>query len=144
MYSKVDDDYPANMPDLEESDSVNTSVYDRLGGTPASTTISTDTEAASDMLNLTTGPPELLVCQEANDLVEDSDDDNPLADMFKVPAEVPVPKDPLRVKPQLDPRAPMAEAKFKSGQRTLPPPPGLRRQIWIVGMWYCKLSRHPR
>ena len=28
MYSKVDDDYPANMPDLEESDSVNTSVYD--------------------------------------------------------------------------------------------------------------------
>ena len=115
MYSKVDDDYPANMPDLKESDSVNTSVYDRLGATPALTTISTDTEAASDMLNLTMGPPELPACQEANNLVEDSDDDNPLVDMFKVPAEVPVPQDPLPAKPQLDPRALMAEAKFKSG-----------------------------
>ena len=113
MYTKVDDDYPDNMLDLQESDSVNTSVYDRLGATPASTTISTDTEAASDMLNLTMGPLELLACQEANNLVEDSDDVNPLVDMFKVPAEGLVPQDPLPAKPQLDPRALMAKVKFK-------------------------------
>ena len=96
------------------------------------------------MLNLTMGLLELPACQEANNSVEDSDDDNPLVDMFKVPAEVLVPQDPLPAKPQLDPRALMAKVKFKSGWRTLLPPPGLRRQIWIVGMWYCKLSRHPR
>ena len=62
MYTKVDDDYLDNMLDLQESDSVNTSVYDRLGAKPASTTISTDTEAAGDMLNLTMGPLELLAC----------------------------------------------------------------------------------
>ena len=97
------------MPDLEESDSVNTLVYDQLGATPASTTISTDTEAAGDMLNLTMGQPELLVHQDAHDLVDDSDlNDNPLADMFKVPAEVPVFWAPLPAKPWLDPQALMA------------------------------------
>ena len=101
MFSESDD-YPADMPDLEESNSVNTSVYDRLGATLASTTISTDTEVAGDMINLTMGLPELLVPQEANDSVGDSDDDNPLTDMFKVPAEVPVPWESLPAKPWLD------------------------------------------
>ena len=43
MYSNDLDDYPDDIPDLEESKSVNTSVYDRLGATLASTTVSTDT-----------------------------------------------------------------------------------------------------
>ena len=134
MYSELDD-YPADMPDLEESDSVNTSVYDWLQATLASTTISTDTEAASDMLNVTIGPLELPVSQEANDLVEDSNDDNPLVDMFKVPAEIPTPQESLPTRTWLDPRAFMAEAKFKSGWRTLPPPLGLRRQIDNPDSW---------
>ena len=55
---KIDDeamylnDYLDDFPDLEDSESVNTSVYDQLGVTPASTTVSTDTEAAGNMLNL--------------------------------------------------------------------------------------------
>ena len=130
MYSDTDDDPSTDMLDLEESDSVNTSVYDWLGATPASTTISTDTEVAGDMLNLTLGQPELLAHQEAYDSINDSDhDDNPLADMFKAPAEVPVFWAPLPAKSQLDPQALMAKAKIKSGQWTLPPPPGLRRHI---------------
>ena len=89
MYSDAEDDPSADMPDLEESDSVNTSVYDQVGATLASTAISTDTEAASDMLNLTMGQPELPAPQEAHNLADDSDhDDNPLADLFKAPAEV--------------------------------------------------------
>ena len=108
------------MPDLEESDSANTSVYDWLGATPASTAISTDTEGASDMLSLSMGPLELPVPQEANNSVKQTDgglsDDNQLEDMFKVPAEVPIPQDPLPPRSQLDPQALMAEAKFKSGQ----------------------------
>ena len=106
LYSKLDD-YLADMPDLEESDSVNTSVYDRLGATPASTTISTDTEVACDMLNLNMDLLELLVPQEANNLVVETDgtlsDDNPLPDMFKVPAKAPVPQESLPSRPQLDP-----------------------------------------
>ena len=118
------------MLDLEESDSVNTSVYDWLGATPASTAISTDTEAAGDMLNLTMGQPELPAPQEAHDSANDSDhDDDPLADMFKAAAEVQVFRTPLPAKPQLDPQALMNEAKFKSRRRTLPPPLGLRRHI---------------
>ena len=128
MYPKADDDYLDDMSDLEESDSVNTLVYDRLGATPASTTIGTDIEVAGDMLNLNMGPPELSAPQEANDSV-DSDDDNPLVDMFKVPTEVLAPQDPLPAKPWLDPWALMAEAKFKSDRRTLPPPPGLSRLV---------------
>ena len=67
MYSDAEDDPSADMPE-EESDSVNTSVYDQVGATLASTVISTDTEAASDMLNLTMGQPELPAPQEAHDL----------------------------------------------------------------------------
>ena len=55
MYSDAEDDPSGGLPDLEETDSVNTSVYDWLEATSASTTISTNTEAASDMLNLTMG-----------------------------------------------------------------------------------------
>ena len=130
MYSNAEDDPSADTPDLEGSDSVNTLIYNSLEATPASTTISTDTEVAGDMLNLTVGQPELPAPQEAQDSADDSDhNDNPLEDMFKVPAEALVFQIPLPVKPRLDPRALMAEAKFKSGQWTLPPPLGLRRHI---------------
>ena len=63
MYSDVEDDLSGGPPDLEETDSVNTSVYDWLEATPASTAISTDTEVAGDMHNLTMGQPELPVPQ---------------------------------------------------------------------------------
>ena len=120
------------MPDLEESKSVNTSVYDQLGATPASTTISTDTEAAGDMFNLSMGPPELPAPQEANKSMDQTDealsDNDQLQDMFKVPTGVPVSWDPPLSRPQLDPQVLMAEAKLKSGWRTLPPPLGLRAQ----------------
>ena len=130
MYSNAEDNPLGHPPDLEESDSVNTSVYDWLEATPASTAISTDTEAAGNMLNLTMGWLELPVPQETHDSADDSDqDDNPLEDMFQVPTEAPVFWVPLPAKPWLDPWALMAEAKFKSGWRTLPPPPGLRRHI---------------
>ena len=51
LYSELDN-YLGDMEDLEETESVNTSVYDWLGATLTSTTISTDTEAASDMFML--------------------------------------------------------------------------------------------
>ena len=130
MYSDAEDDTLGHPLDLEESDSVNTSVYDQLEATPVSTTISTDAEAAGDMLNLTMGQPELPAPQETHDSANDSDqDDNPLEDMFQVPAEAPVFRVPLPAKPRLDPWALMAEAKFKSRWQTLPPPPSLRRHI---------------
>ena len=130
MYSDAEDDLLGNPPDLEESDSGNTLVYDRLEATPASTTISTDTEAASDMVNLTMGQLELLAPQDTHESADDSDqDDNPLEDMFQVPTEALVFRVPLPAKPQLDPRALMAEAKLKSGWQTLPLPPSLRRHI---------------
>ena len=82
------------------------------------------------MLNLTMGQPELPVPQECHGPTDDSDeDDNPLEDMFQVPAETPVFRVPLPAKPRLDPQALMAEAKLKSGRQTLPPPPGMRRHI---------------
>ena len=130
MYSDVEDDPLDHPPELEESDSGNTSVYDWLEVTLASTTISTDTEVEGDMLNLTMGQPELPASQETHNLPDDSDqDDNPLEDMFQVPAEAPVFWVPLPAKPRLDPRALMAEAKFKSGRQTLPLPPGLKRHV---------------
>ena len=130
MYSDAEDDPLGDPSDLEESDSVNTSVYDWLEAMPASTAISTDTEAAGDMLNLTMGQPELLVPQDTHESADDSDqDDNPLEDMFQVPTEAPVFWVPLPAKPRLDTRALMAEAKLKSGWRTLPLPPSLRRHI---------------
>ena len=130
MYSDAEDDLLGGLPDLEETDSVNTSVYDRLEAIPASIAISTNTEAASDMYNLTMGQPELPAPQETHGPTDDSDeDDNPLEDMFQVPAEAPVFWVPLPAKPWLDPQALMAEAKLKSRQQTLPLPPGMRRCI---------------
>ena len=76
MYSDAEDDPLGHPPDLEESDSVNTSVYDQLEVTPASTTISTDTEAVGDMLNLTMSQPELPAPQETHDSADDSDQDD--------------------------------------------------------------------
>ena len=68
--------------------------------------------------------------QETHETADDSDqDDNPLEDMFQIPTEAPVFWVPLPAKTQLDPWALMAEAKFKSGWQTLPPPPSLRRHI---------------
>ena len=75
------------------------------------------------MHNLTMGPPELPVPEETRGMTDDSDeDDNPLEDMFQVPAQAPVFWVPLPAKPRLDPWALMTEAKLKSGRRTLPPP----------------------
>ena len=105
--------------------------------TLASTIISTDTEAAGGMLNLSMGLPELLATQETSDSVDQAgeslSDDDQFSDMFKVPAKVPAPQDPPSL-PWLDPHALMAEAKFKSGCRPLPLPPGLRRQD-VVDTW---------
>ena len=131
LYSELDD-YPGDMPDLEETESVNTSVYDQLGATLASTTISTDMEAASDMFNLSMGPLELPAPQEANDSMDQTDeafsDNDQLQDMFKVPTGVLVSQDPPLSRPQLDPQVLMAQAKLKSSRQTLPPPPELRAQ----------------
>ena len=130
MYSNAEDDLSGSLPDLEETDSVNTSVYDWLEATLASTAISTNTEVASDMHNLTMGQPELPVPQETRGPTDDSDeDDNPLEDMFQVPAEAPVFRVPLPAKPRLNPWALMAEAKLKSRRQTLPLPPDVRRCI---------------
>ena len=49
------DDYLDSMPDLEDTTSTGTSMHDQPGVTPANTTISTDTEVAGDMLNLSMG-----------------------------------------------------------------------------------------
>ena len=83
------------------------------------------------MLNLSMGPPVLPATQETSDSVDQAGEslsnDDQFSDMFKVPAKVPAPQDPPSL-PRLDPHALMAEAKFKSGRRPLPPPPGLRSQ----------------
>ena len=125
-------DYPDEMPDLEDTDSINTSLYDRQAATLASTVISMDMEAAGGMLNLSMGLPELLATQQTSDPIDQTgkslSDDDQFSDMFKVPAKVLAPWDPPPSLPWLDPQALMAEAKYKSGHRTLPPPPGLRRQ----------------
>ena len=125
LYDDHLEDYPDEMPDLEDSDSVNTSLYHRQAATPASTIISTDMEAAGGMLNLSMGPPELLATQQTSDSVDQAgeslSDDDQFSDMFKVPAIPPS-------LPWLDRCALIAEAKFKSSHRPLPPPPGLRSQ----------------
>ena len=116
------------MPDLEDTDTVNTSLYDQQVATLASNIISTDTEAARGMLNLSMGLLELPATQQTSDPTDRTNkslsDDDQFSDMFKVPAEVLAPQDPPPLLPQLDPWALMAKAKFKSGHRTLPPPPG--------------------
>ena len=126
------EDYPEDMLDLEETMSTGTSVYDRLGATPANTTMSTDTEAAGDMFNLSMGPPEMPEPhrQDEPDTSRSGaapSDDKQFNDMFKVPPKVPECWDQVPVmQPRLDFRALMAEAQFKSGRRLLPPPPELR------------------
>ena len=96
-----------------------------------STIISTDMEAAGEMLNLSMGLPELPKTQETSDSVDQAgeslSDDDQFSNMFKAPAKVLTPRDPPSL-PRLDLCAVMAEAKFKSGCRVLPPPLGLRRQ----------------
>ena len=98
LYDDHLEDYPDEMPNLEDSDSVNTSLYDQQAATLASTIISTDTETAGGMLNLSMGPPELPVTQETSDFVDQAgeslSDDDQFSDMFKVPAKVPAPRDP--------------------------------------------------
>ena len=120
------EDYLEDMPDLEETMSTGTSVYDRLGATPANTMISTDTEAAGDMFNLRMGPPEMLEPhqQDEPDASRSSaalSDDEQFNDMFKVPPKVLECRDQVPVmQPGLNFRALMAEAQFKSGRRPLP------------------------
>ena len=49
------EDYPDDVPDLEDEEDLNSSVYNWLGATLASTTVSTDTEAMTDMFSLSMG-----------------------------------------------------------------------------------------
>ena len=51
------EDYLDNMPDLESAEELDSSVYDWLAATPASTTVSTDMEADDNMLGLSMGTP---------------------------------------------------------------------------------------
>ena len=88
------EDYPDDVPDLEDTSSVEVSVQDQLGATPANTTISTDTEATGDMLNLSMGTsiaPESYRQGEPNTSCSDAapSDDKQFQDMFKVPEKVP-------------------------------------------------------
>ena len=48
-------DYPDDMPELESSTDLESSVYNWLGATPVSTMVSTNTEAAADMFGLSMG-----------------------------------------------------------------------------------------
>ena len=122
------EDYPDDVPDLEDTSSVEVSVQDRLGVTLANTTISTDTEAIGDMLNLSMGTsiaPESYRQGEPNTGCSDAapSDDEQFQDMFKVLEKVPECQGRASAMPPgLDFRALMAEAQFKSGRRQLPPP----------------------
>ena len=126
------EDYPEDMPDLEETMSTGTSIYDRLGATPANTMMSTNMEAAGDMFNLSMGPPEMPEphWQDEPDTSHSSialSDDEQFNDMFKVPCKVPECRDQVPIMQSgLNFRALMAEAQFKSDRRVLPPPPELR------------------
>ena len=87
------------------------------------------------MFNLSMGLLELPATQDTSNSVGPADEalsnDDQFSDMFKnpkVPLKVPAPGDPPPSRPQLDPQTLMAEAKFKSGRRTLSPPLGLRKQ----------------
>ena len=94
--------------------------------------MSTDTEAAGDMLNLSMGPPEMPEPsqQDEPDTSHSStapSDDEQFNDMFKVPHKVPEHQDQVPATHSgLNFRALMVEAQYKSGQRTLPPPLELR------------------
>ena len=122
MYPNAEDSLSDSPPDLEETDSVNTAVYNRQEASPTSTAVSTDTEAACDMHNLTMGPRNPASKENHAPTDGSDEDDNQLEDMSR-----PRLLGPLPVKPWLDPRALMAEAKLRSGCRTLPPPLGVRR-----------------
>ena len=122
------EDYPDDVPDLENTSSIEVLVQDRLGATPANTTISTDTEAVGDMLNLSMGTsiaPESDQQGEPDTGCSDTapSDDEQFQDMFKVPERVlECQSRASSMPPFLDFRALMAEAQFKSGHRQLPPP----------------------
>ena len=122
------EDYLDDVPDLEDTSSVEVLVQDQLGVTPANTTISTDTEAAGDMLNLSMGTsvaPESDWQGEPDTGCSDAaqSDDEQFQDMFKVLEKVPECQSwASSVPPFLDFWALMAEAQFKSGCRQLPPP----------------------
>ena len=112
--------------------STGTSIYDRLGATPANTMMSTDTEAAGDMFNLSMGPPEMPEPhqQDQPDTSCSStapSDDEQFNNMFKVPRKVLECQDQVPVmQSRLNFRALMDEVQFKSGWRVLPPPLELR------------------
>ena len=94
--------------------------------------MSTDTEAAGDMFNLSMGSPEMPEPhrQDEPDTSHSStaqSDDEQFNDTFKVPPKVLECRDQVPVmQSRLNFRALMAEAQFKSDQRALPPPPELR------------------
>ena len=122
------EDYLDDVPDLEDTSSIEVLVQDRLGAMPANTTISTDTEAVGDMLNLSMGmsiAPESYRQGEPDTCCSDAapSDDEQFQDMFKVPEKVPECQGWVSAMPsRLDFWALMAEAQYKSGRRQLPPP----------------------
>ena len=126
------EDYPDSMPDLEDNLSTGVPVRDQPGATPANTMISTDMEAAGNMLNLSMGTsnaPESHRHDKPDASRSDvaPSDDEQFQDMFKVPDNIPECQDQTSAMPPgLDFWALMAEAQFKYGHRTLPPPPELR------------------
>ena len=123
------ENYPDDVPDSEDTSSVKVSVQDWLGATPANTTISTDTEAAGDMLNLSIGTsiaPESYRQGEPDTCCSDAapSDDKQFQDVFEVPEKVlECQGRASAMPPRLDFQALMAEAQYKSGHRQLPPPP---------------------
>ena len=84
------EDYPDDVADLEDASSIEVSVQDWLGAMPANTTISTDMEAAGDMLNLSMGmsigPGSYWQCEPNTGCSDVAlSDDKQFQDMFKVP-----------------------------------------------------------
>ena len=126
------DDYLDSMLDLEDTTSTGTSMHDQPGVIPANTMMSTDTEAAGGMLNLSMGASDVLEShrQDEPDTSHSSaapSDDEQFHDMFKIPYKVPECRDQSSVTTSgLDFWALMAEAQFRSSRRMLPPPPELR------------------
>ena len=121
------EDYPDDVPDLEDTSSIEVLVQDWLRAMPANTTISTDTEATGDMLNLSMGmsiAPEFDRQGEPGTGCSDvaPSDDKQFQDMFKAPEKVlECQNQASSMPPFLDFRALMAEAQFKSYCRQLPP-----------------------
>ena len=132
--AKYLEDYPDDMSDLEDTASVDTSVYDQLRAIPSNMTVSADMEVAIDMFNLSMGPleqPGPPRQKESNTPTGRPNsvpsDDKQFNDMFKVPPKVPECQDPMPAgTPRLNFKALLAEAQYKSSWRTLPPSPELR------------------